>query len=61
MDGHGSSFFLLTSVYKLTLQTQLLPVDAQADRMTDLTFIIRLVLLIEWDDLQGEALTCYHQ
>ena len=61
MDGHGSSFFFLTSVYKLTLQTQLFPVDSQADRMTDLTFIIRLVLLTEWDDLQAEALTRYHQ
>ena len=29
--------------------------------MTDLTFTIRLVLLTEWDDLQAEALTHYHQ
>ena len=29
--------------------------------MTDLTFTIRLVLLTEWDDLQAEALTRYHQ
>ena len=47
--------------YKLTLQTQLLLVDAQADRMTDLTFTIRLVLLTEWDNLQAEALAHYHQ